>query len=100
MFVLPSKDGDTAVRDLSPNSDAARKSVTGDNAEAIFSTLPRLGVSHSTPSGVIWVVGVWTTVLWGVGETTWMETSESPGRRLSGRSVMAEPTGDKQELHL
>lgn len=58
--------------------------------------LCRLGVSSSLLSGVIWVVGVWTTVLWGVGDTTWMDTDELPGRGLSGRSVAAEPTGDEQ----
>lgn len=57
----------------------------------------RLGLSHSPGCGLIWVVGVWTAVLWGVGETTWMDTL-FPGWGLSGRSVIAEPTGDKQEM--
>lgn len=92
----PSEDGNTAVRDLSAGSNTDRKSVIRD----VSSRLCRLGVNHSPASGVIWVVGVWTTVLWGVGETTWMDTSELPGWGISGKSVRAEPTGDKQEAHL
>lgn len=56
-------------------------------------------MSHSPGCGLIWVVGVWTAVLWGVGETTWMDTL-FPGWGLSGRSVIAEPTGDKRDVRI
>ena len=53
----------------------------------------RLGGARP-PSAVSGTVGVCTTVLWGVGETTWMATPEVwiPGQ--SGRETTAEPAGE------
>lgn len=72
-------------------SDTDRKSVSGV-------TLPNIpGLSKSPASRVVWAMGVGATVLWGDGETTWMDTSEWLGWGVSRRSMTAEPAEGKQE---
>lgn len=74
-------------------SDADRKSFWGD-ALPIMPGNP--GLSQSPASGVIWVVGVSDTVLWGDGETTWMDTSELTSCGESWRSMTAEPAEEEK----
>lgn len=90
----PIRDGDTAESERSTGSDTDRKFVAGD-------ALPIIpGLSQSPASGVVWALGVWATVLWGDGETTWMDTSELLCWGVSGRLMMAEPAEGKQEGHV
>lgn len=89
----PIRDGDTAASERSTGSDTDRKSVAGD-------ALPIVpGLSQSPASGVVWASGVGPTVLWGDGETTWMDTSEWLCWGVSGRLMTAEPAEGKQEGH-
>lgn len=55
-------------------------------------TVRNLGLGPSGASGVISPAGLWTAMPWGVGESTWMS-----GWGHSGRSVMTELTGDKEQ---
>ncbi|KAK6312285.1 hypothetical protein J4Q44_G00179490 [Coregonus suidteri] len=77
------KDGEKASIAVA-NAVSAAEAASGRVSESVSvlsslvssSTPCRLEVSYSVLSGLIWNVGVWTTVLWGVGETTWMDTPE------------------------
>lgn len=75
-------------------SDADRKSAAG---EALPIMLGNPGVSQSSASGVIWALGLSATVLWGDGETTWMDTSELTSWGDSWWLVTAEPAEEKKE---
>lgn len=55
------------------------------------------GVSQSPGSGVVWALGVSATVLWGDGETTWMDTSELTSWGDSWRPMTAEWAERKEE---